>query len=72
VENDPEVLPVYRLARRRQTMTSDSKPGLPDGLFSNQKIPIWVNFGRPYVDGKMLIYFMAFWNILRTFGIFYD
>jgi hypothetical protein len=20
-------------------------PGLPDGLFSNQKIPIWVNFG---------------------------
>jgi hypothetical protein len=53
-------------------MTSDSKPGLPDGLFSNQKIPIWVNFGGPYVDGKMLIYFMAFWNILRTFGIFYD
>jgi hypothetical protein len=21
--------------------------GLPDGLFSNQKIPIWVNFGGP-------------------------
>jgi hypothetical protein len=23
------------------------------------------------LDGKMLIYFMANWNILRTFGIFY-
>jgi hypothetical protein len=23
----------------------NSIPGLPDGLFSNQKIPIWVNFG---------------------------
>jgi hypothetical protein len=36
------------------------------------KIPIWVNFGGPYIDWKMLIYFMAIWNILRTFGIFYD
>jgi hypothetical protein len=24
-----------------------SNAGLPDGLFSNQKIPIWVNFGGP-------------------------
>jgi hypothetical protein len=24
------------------------------------------------LDGKMLIYFMAIWNILRTFGIFYE
>jgi hypothetical protein len=23
-------------------------------------------------EGKMLIYFMAIWNILHTFGIFYD
>jgi hypothetical protein len=23
-------------------------------------------------DWKMLIYFMATWNVLRTFGIFYD
>jgi hypothetical protein len=28
------------------------------------KIPIWVNFGRPYIDGKMLIYFMAIWNMV--------
>jgi hypothetical protein len=24
------------------------------------------------LDLKMLIYFMAIWNILQTFGIFYD
>jgi hypothetical protein len=24
-----------------------SASGLPDGIFSNQKIQIWVNFGRP-------------------------
>jgi hypothetical protein len=24
------------------------------------------------LDRKMLIYFMAVWNILQTFGIFYD
>jgi hypothetical protein len=24
------------------------------------------------LDGEMLIYFMAIWNILRTFGISYD
>jgi hypothetical protein len=24
------------------------------------------------LDGKMLIYFMDIWNILRTFGKFYD
>jgi hypothetical protein len=24
------------------------------------------------LDWKMLIYFMAIWNILQTFGIFYD
>jgi hypothetical protein len=26
----------------------------------------------PHLDGKMLKYFMAIWNILRLFGIFYD
>jgi hypothetical protein len=25
----------------------DSASGLPDALFSKQKIPIWVNFGGP-------------------------
>jgi hypothetical protein len=31
------------------------------------KIPIWVNFG----DWKLFIHFLAIWNILQTFGIFY-
>jgi hypothetical protein len=39
------------------------RAGLPDGLFSNQKIPIWVNFGGPW-NGKC-------WYILRPFDIFY-
>jgi hypothetical protein len=25
----------------------DLSSGLPDGLFSNQKVPVWVNFGGP-------------------------
>jgi hypothetical protein len=36
---------------------------LPDGLFSNQKSQIWVNFGGP-LNGKC-------WYILWPFGIFY-
>jgi hypothetical protein len=32
--------------------------GLPDGIFSNQKIPIWVNFGGSQ-KGKR-------WHILHT------
>jgi hypothetical protein len=45
---------------------------LPDGFFSNQKIPIWVNLFWRALDWKMLTYFVAIWNILQTFGIFYD
>jgi hypothetical protein len=32
------------------------------------------NLGKSWraSDGKILIYFMAIWNTLRTFGIFYD
>jgi hypothetical protein len=36
------------------------------------KIPIWVNYLGPYLDWKMLKYFMAIWNILGTFGIVYE
>jgi hypothetical protein len=46
------------------------KAGLPDGFFSNQ-IPNVGKFWRALV-WKMLIYFMAFWNILQTFWMFYD
>jgi cellulose synthase/poly-beta-1,6-N-acetylglucosamine synthase-like glycosyltransferase len=46
--------------------------GLPFCLFRYKtKIPIWVHFGGPYLEWKMLIYFMAIWNILRTLLIFY-
>jgi hypothetical protein len=40
--------------------------GLPDGTFSNKKIPIPVNFGGPW-NGEGCI---AIWSILRQFGIF--
>jgi hypothetical protein len=36
-----------------------------------QKIPILGKFWRA-LESKMLIYFIAIWNILRPFGIFYD
>jgi hypothetical protein len=58
-------------------------PGLPDGLFSNQKSQIWVNFGGPF-NGKSwyvlwpfvifyghCVYFTAFWSSLWSFGIFF-
>jgi hypothetical protein len=47
-----------------------SRAGLPDGIFSNKKILIWINFGGPWNE-KKLLYSMAIWNILRPFGIFY-
>jgi hypothetical protein len=40
------------------------RAGLPDGLFSNQKIPAWVYFGVPWC-GKC-------WDILWLFKIFID
>jgi hypothetical protein len=43
-------------------------PGLPDGLFSNQKSQIWVNFG---IFNDHLEYFMAVWYSLWSFVIFF-
>jgi hypothetical protein len=40
-----------------------SQAGLPDGMFSNQKIQIWVNPGGPC--NEKIRY------ILRPFGIYY-
>jgi hypothetical protein len=45
-------------------------PGLPDGLFSNQKNRNLGKFWRA-LERKMLVYFMTIWNILRPFGIIY-
>jgi hypothetical protein len=42
---------------------------LPDGLFSNQKIPVWVNFGKSW---KMLVFLWPFYlHILRIDNILY-
>jgi hypothetical protein len=44
-------------------------PGLPNGLFSNQKSQF-----KLILEGLRLenVYFMAIWNILQKFGIFYN
>jgi hypothetical protein len=39
-------------------------------VYFQTKNPNLGKFWRP-LDWKMLIYFMAIWNILQTFGIFY-
>jgi hypothetical protein len=51
------------------------KPGLPDGLFSKQKITIWVNFGRSskgrlWAFGLFYGYLVILW-LLWSFGIFF-
>jgi hypothetical protein len=46
--------------------------GLPDGFFSNQKSQFGQIFEGHRWLGKLLIYFMVIWNILRTFVIFYE
>jgi hypothetical protein len=43
---------------------------LPDGIFSYQKIPNLRTFLRA-LEWKMLVYFMAVWNILPQCGRFY-
>jgi hypothetical protein len=47
-----------------------SEAGLPDGIFSDQKITIWVNFWRA-LEWKSLVYSIEIWNILHPFGTFY-
>jgi hypothetical protein len=58
-------------------IVSVSGPGLPDGIFSNPKIPIWANVGG-YCNGRCwymmwplglvfyghFVYFVAIWYIL--------
>jgi hypothetical protein len=55
----------------KQDDALQSVSGLPDGLFTNQKSQfgyILMGLRLETVD----IYDMATWNILQTFGIFYD
>jgi hypothetical protein len=44
--------------------------GLPDGLFSNPKIPILGKVWRVLL-WKILVYFMIIWSILLLLEIFY-
>jgi hypothetical protein len=53
-----------------ELLLGPNHPGLPDGFFQT-KNPNLGNFLRA-LDWKMLIYFMVMWNILQTFGLFYD
>jgi hypothetical protein len=50
---------------------ADSQQGCQMVCLQTKKIPILVNFGGPYVEWKMRVYFMVIWNILRSFGKFY-
>jgi hypothetical protein len=45
--------------------------GLPDGIVSNQKIPIWVNSGGSCTGKCWYTYFMAIWSNPLRLGIFY-
>jgi hypothetical protein len=50
-------------------------PGLPDGLFSNQKYQFWyilsgLRLVNVYIVYGHLEYFMEIWDILGPFGIF--
>jgi hypothetical protein len=65
---------VLERERKRCCMISSHmcQPGLPDGFFSNTKVPIWVNFGGPEIEKCCYMYIMAVRNILQSFGIFYD
>jgi hypothetical protein len=45
--------------------------GLPDGLFSKPKIPLWINIGGPQNGKCWYILWLCIWTILRPFGIFY-
>jgi hypothetical protein len=50
-------------------MINRLRTGLPDCSFSNQKIPIWVNFGG-CCDGRYILWPFAL-GILWPSGIFY-
>jgi hypothetical protein len=65
-----------------ELVVTNRSQGLPDGIFKNQKIPIWLNFGES-CNGRCwyilwpiglfychLVYIVAIWYILRIFGIF--
>jgi hypothetical protein len=59
---------LYKLINGLFKAPAGNQVGLPDVLFSSQKLTIWVNFWR-VLKWKMLVNFMAIWSIVRPFGI---
>jgi hypothetical protein len=49
---------------------SDTKRRVARWFVFKPKIQIWVNYGAPFNE-KKLIYYIAIWNIFLPFGIFY-
>jgi hypothetical protein len=68
----PFILQSYVLFWQKEGVSSAKNQGCQMVCFQTKKFPIWVHFGGPYLDWKMFLYFMATWNILWRFGIFYD
>jgi hypothetical protein len=64
-----KTIPTY-IRRRDCTLAASGKQGCQMVCFQTNKIPIWVNFGRPR-KGKRFVYSLTIWNIIRPFGAFY-
>jgi hypothetical protein len=85
-----KILPIswsHKLSRAAATSTNQTLfPGLPDGLFCDQKIAIWVHFWGPcnercwyifygqkvYFTAIWYRYFRVIWHIFPRFGILYQ
>jgi hypothetical protein len=65
------LLPLWRLDQHVEG-NMGCWTGLPDGIFSNQKIPIFEGLAMKDVGifCGQLVYFVAIWYILWLFGIF--
>jgi hypothetical protein len=55
-----------------QINTERSKNRVARWFLFKPKIPIGVNFGGPQIGKCWYVYYLAIWNSLQTFGIFYD
>jgi hypothetical protein len=74
-ERTRELMKTHQIRPTKQTLfvhknlDFSSYTGLPDGVFLTKN----PNFGKFWtaLEWKMLVYFMAIWNILRPSGIFY-
>jgi hypothetical protein len=61
---------VWRMSFQQKKIMPGPNQGCQMVCFQTKNPKLGKNFGAS--DWKMLIYFMAIWNILWIFGIFYD